>query len=190
MEIFTDDIQAMRERFTRRSFLGRSGASLGSLALGLLLGPKRLWSAERPAAQGPTAAAAAEKWRGVVRPLHFPARAKRVIHLYQAGGPSHLELFDYKPKLAEMHGQPMPASFTKGQPIAQLQGQQLRCFGPQHMFERHGKSGQEISALLPRIGSIADEICIVRSMQTEQINHDPAHTFMNTGTQISGRPSA
>ena len=190
MEIFTDDIRAMRERFTRRSFLGRSGASLGSLALGLLLGPKRLWSAERPAAQGPTAAAAAEKWRGVVRPLHFPARAKRVIHLYQAGGPSHLELFDYKPKLAEMHGQPMPESFTKGQPIAQLQGQQLRCFGPQHMFERHGKSGQEISALLPRIGSIADEICIVRSMQTEQINHDPAHTFMNTGTQISGRPSA
>src|SRR6058998_1901328 len=177
MEIFTDDIRAMRERFTRRSFLGRSGASLGSLALGLLLGPKRLWSAE--------------KWRGVVRPLHFPARAKRVIHLYQAGGPSHLELFDYKPKLAEMHGQAMPESFTKGQPIAQLQGQQqLRCFGPQHSFERRGRSGQEISVLLPEIGSIADEICIIRSMQTEQINHDPAHTFMNTGTQISGRPSA
>src|SRR6058998_1849358 len=177
MEIFTDDIRAMRERFTRRSFLGRSGASLGSLALGLLLGPKRLWSAE--------------KWRGVVRPLHFPARAKRVIHLYQAGGPSHLELFDYKPKLAEMHGQPMPESFTKGQPIAQLQGQQqLRCFGPQHPFGRRGRSGQEISTLLPHIGSIADEICIVRSLQTEQINHDPAHTFMNTGTQISGRPSA
>src|SRR6266542_1775791 len=128
--------------------------------------------------------------RGVVRPLHFPPRVKRVIHLYQAGGPSHLELFDDKPKLAERHGQPMPESFTKGQPIAQLQGQQLRCFGPQHPFQRWGRSGQEISTLLPRIGAIADEICIVRSMQTEQINHDPAHTFMNTGTQISGRPSA
>jgi hypothetical protein len=117
-------------------------------------------------------------------------KAKRVIQLYQAGGPSHLELFDYKPRLLEMHGQPMPDSFTKGQPIAQLQDQKLKCFGPQHEFRRYGRSGQEISVLLPEIGGIADDICIVRSMQTEQINHDPAHTFMNTGTQISGRPSA
>src|SRR5213594_3768287 len=188
MEIFTDDIREMRKRFSRRAFLGRSCSGLGALALGLLLEPKRLWSATNPAAQ---ATPSGDRWRGVIRPLHFPARAKRVIHLYQAGGPSHLELFDYKPKLGEMHGQPMPESFTKGQPIAQLQGQQqLRCFGPQHPFGRRGRSGQEISALLPQIGSIADEICIVRSMQTEQINHDPAHTFMNTGTQISGRPSA
>ena len=182
MEILTDDIRAMGERLTRRGFLGRSGAGLGSVALGLLLEPKRLWSADTPTV--------ADTWPGVVRPLHFPPRVKRVIHLYQAGGPSHLELFDDKPKLAERHGQPMPESFTKGQPIAQLQGQQLRCFGPQHPFQRWGRSGQEISVLLPHIGSIADEICIVRSMQTEQINHDPAHTFMNTGTQISGRPSA
>src|SRR6266545_706916 len=182
MEILTDDIRAMGERLTRRGFLGRSGAGLGSVALGLLLEPKRLWSADRPTV--------ADTWPGVVRPLHFPPRVKRVIHLYQAGGPSHLELFDDKPKLAERHGQPMPDSFTKGQPIAQLQGQQLRCFGPQHPFQRWGRSGQEISVLLPHIGAIADEICIVRSMQTEQINHDPAHTFMNTGTQISGRPSA
>ena len=124
------------------------------------------------------------------RPLHLPARAKRVIHLYQAGGPSHLELFDNKPKLAAMHGEPMPESFTKGQPIAQLQNQKLKCFGPQHPFARYGQSGQEITTLLPEIGTIADDICIVRSMQTEQINHDPAHTFMNTGTQISGRPAA
>ena len=182
MEILTDDIRAMGQRLTRRGFLGRSGAGLGSVALGLLLEPKRLWSADRPAVP--------DTWRGVVQPLHFPPRVKRVIHLYQAGGPSHLELFDDKPKLAERHGQPMPESFTRGQPIAQLQGQQLRCFGPQHPFQRWGRSGQEISVLLPHIGSIADEICIVRSMQTEQINHDPAHTFMNTGTQISGRPSA
>jgi hypothetical protein len=187
MEILTDDLRAMRERWTRRAFLGRSAAGLGSLALGLVLDPTRLLAG---AAQAPAAGAAADKWRGVLQPLHFPPKAKRVIHLYQAGGPSHLELFDHKPKLAEMHGQPMPESFTKGQPIAQLQNQQLRCFGPQHPFARYGQSGQEISTLLPRIGEIADEICVVRSMQTEQINHDPAHTFMNTGTQISGRPSA
>jgi hypothetical protein len=111
-----------------------------------------------------------------------------VIYLYMAGGPSHLELFDYKPQLAKMHGEPMPESFTKGQPIAQLQGQALKCFGPQHGYRRWGSSGQEISELLPNIGSVADDICIIRSMVTNAINHDPAHTFMNTGTLISGRP--
>src|SRR4029079_3088171 len=177
MEILTNDVPAMRQRVTRRAFLGRAGTGLGALALAVLADPKRLF-------------AQTDRWRGVFPALHFPPRAKRVIHLYQAGGPSHLELFDYKAKLAQMDGQPMPESFTTGQPIAQLQGKALRCFGPQHPFQRWGRSGQQISNLLPHTGSIADEICIVRSMQTEQINHDPAHTFMNTGTQISGRPSA
>ena len=95
-----------------------------------------------------------------------PPKAKRVIFLYQAGGPSHLETFDYKPKLAKMHGKPMPESFTKGQQIAQLQGKPLICFGPQHGFKQFGKSGQEICELFPHIGSVADEICIVRSMWT------------------------
>ncbi len=126
---------------------------------------------------------------GVVSPLHHPAKAKRVIFLYQAGGPSHLETFDYKPKLAEMHSKPMPDSFTKGQQIAQLQGRPLICFGPQHTFQRFGKSGQEICGLFPHIGGISDEVCVVRSMWTEQINHDPAHTVMNTGSIITGRPS-
>jgi hypothetical protein len=166
----------------RRTFLGQSARGLGSLALAALLDPALL-KADGP---GPSKT---DRWRGVVNPLHFPPRAKRVIFLSMAGGPSHLETFDYKPKLAEMHGQPMPESFTKGQPIAQLQGQQLRCFAPQHPFQKFGQSGQEICALFPHLGSIADEICIVRSMVTEAINHDPAHTFMNTGTTISGRPS-
>jgi hypothetical protein len=126
---------------------------------------------------------------GVVSPLHHPAKAKRVIFLYQAGGPSHLETFDNKPKLAAMHGNPMPDSFTKGQQIAQLQGKQLICFGPQHEFQKFGKSGQELCNLFPHMGSIADDVCIVRSMYTEQINHDPAHTVMNTGSIITGRPS-
>jgi len=122
-------------------------------------------------------------------PQHIAARAKRVIFLCMAGGPSHLETLDYKPKLAEMHGKAMPDSFTTGQPIAQLQGQELKCFGPQHPFQKCGQSGQEICTLFPYFGQIADDICIVRSVRTMQINHDPAHTFMNTGTAISGRPS-
>ena len=124
------------------------------------------------------------------RAPHFAPKAKRVIFLCMAGGPSHLETLDYKPKLAEMHGQPMPESFTKGQPIAQLQGnKKLTCLAPQHPFERFGESGQQICSKFPHIGSIADDICIIRSMKTEQINHDPAHTFMNTGSSVSGRPS-
>jgi hypothetical protein len=127
--------------------------------------------------------------KGVVNPLDFPPKAKRVIFLYQAGGPSHLETFDYKPKLAEMDGKAMPESFTKGQQIAQLQGQKLVCFGPTHGFKSFGQSGQTLCELFPQMGGIIDETCIIRSMWTEQINHDPAHTFMNTGSIITGRPS-
>ena len=161
---------------TRRQFLSRSARGIGSLALAGLLGRAAAASAETQP-------------YGLVSPRHIVPKAKRVIYLYMAGGPSHLESFDHKPKLAELSGQPMPASVTQGQPIAQLQGQKLLCLGPQHPFARYGKSGQEISTVFPHIGGIADEICIIRSMKTEQINHDPAHTYMNTGTSISGRPS-
>ena len=130
-----------------------------------------------------------ERWPGVLRQLHHEPKAKRVIFLVQAGGASHLETFDYKPKLAELNGKPMPDSFTKGQPIAQLQGKTLKCMGPQHPFAKHGQSGQEISSVLPHTATVADELCIIRSVTTKAINHDPAHTFMNTGTTISGRPS-
>lgn len=124
----------------------------------------------------------------------FPAsssipRAKRVIFLCMAGGPSHLETFDEKPKLALLDGQPMPESFTRGMPIAQLQGKELRCLGPRATFRRYGESGQLISDYLPHISTVADDIAIVKSMVTEQINHDPAHTFMNTGSIIPHRPS-
>jgi hypothetical protein len=152
------------------------------MALASLLEPRRVRAGGSEAASG-------SRWPGVVNPPHFTPRAKRVIYLYMAGGPSHLESFDYKPGLARMHGQPMPESYTRGQPIAQLQGAQLRCFAPQHPFQRFGQSGQEIASIFPHIGSIADNICIVRSLKTEAINHDPAHTFMNTGTTISGRPA-
>jgi hypothetical protein len=112
-----------------------------------------------------------------------------VIFMVMAGGMSHLETFDNKPKLAELHGQPMPESFTTGQPIAQLQGAKLTCFAPQHPFTKCGQSGNEISNIFPQLQTVADELCIVRSLTTQAINHDPAHTFMNTGTTISGRPA-
>jgi hypothetical protein len=181
-------------KLTRRAFLGRSGAGLGSLALASLLDPSLLCAGLLRAGETPRRDGASsvqlDRWPGVVNPLHLPRRAKRVIYLYMAGGPSHLETFDYKPKLGEMNGKPMPESITKGQPIAQLQGAKLVCFAPQHAFERYGRSKQAISTIFPLIGKhLADDICIIRSLHTEAINHDPAHTFMNTGTTISGRPA-
>lgn len=162
----------------RRTFLRRGSVSaLGFMALQSLLQREAGANAEN------------QRWQGVVQPLHHPARCKRVIFLYQAGGPSHLETFDPKPKLREMHAQPMPESFTKGQQLAQLQGQRLICFGPQYEFKKYGNSGLEMSELFPHLGSIADELCLIRSMHTEQINHDPAHTFMNSGAIVAGRPS-
>ncbi len=159
---------------TRRVFLGRTTQGLGAVALASLAGT--------PSVQGAPAL-------GVLGTLPLPQKAKRVIWLSMAGGPSHLETFDPKPKLGEMDGQPMPESFTKGQQLAQLQGQKLNCFGPQHAFQKFGKNQTEICSLFPQIGSVMDDICLVRSMTTDAINHDPAHMFMNTGSQIAGRPS-
>ncbi|MEL0004963.1 MAG: DUF1501 domain-containing protein, partial [Opitutales bacterium] len=155
----------------RRAFLAGSGLSLGSAALSTLLAKDNNLSNDKPLYLLPK------------------AKAKRVIFLCMAGGPSHLETFDYKPKLDELHGQPMPESFTKGQPIAQLQGKELKVQGHLTKFKKYGKGGQYISDFLPWTAKMADDIAIIRSMVTEQINHDPAHTFMNTGTAISGRPS-
>ena len=161
----------LRAALTRRAFLGKTAQGVGGVALASLLGP------------------AASGAPGVLSRLPLPQKAKRVIWLSMAGGPSHLETFDPKPKLAEMHGQPMPESFTKGQQLAQLQGQKLTCFGPQHKFAKFGRNQTEICELFPQIGSVIDDICLIRSMTTDAINHDPAHMFMNTGSQIAGRPS-
>jgi len=158
---------------TRRVFLGRATHGLGSIALASLLRPNLLHAASR----------------GILGPLPLPQKAKRVIWLSMAGGPSQLELFDHKPKLAAMDGKPMPESFTKGQQLAQLQGQKLVCKGPMFQFQKFGRNQTELSELLPHLGSVVDDICIVKSMTTDAINHDPAHMFMNTGSQIAGRPS-
>src|SRR5947209_4596396 len=138
----------------RRTFLGQATRGVGALALASLLNPSLLRASE---AVVKSSAPDARKGSGAINPLHFAPKAKRVIVLGMAGGPSHLETFDYKPKLAEMGGKGMPESFTKGQPIAQLQGQSLKCFAPQHAFKKFGKSGQEICELFPKIGSMADD---------------------------------
>lgn len=164
----------------RRAFLSQGGANLGSLALASLL------DSTARATNATVGHPPDPRCHGLP---HFPAKAKRVIFLCMAGGPSHLETFDEKPTLAALHGQPMPSSVTRGQPIAQLQGQKLFCQAPMVRFRKFGASGQTISELFPHLGSIADELCIIRSLHTDQINHDPAHAVMNTGTSISGRPS-
>ncbi len=161
------------ERVNRRQFLGSLSMGVGAAAL----------SQWMPGFGTPAAGA-----QGLLVPPRAP-RAKRVIFLCMAGGPSHLETFDPKPRLTELDGEPMPASFTEGMPIAQLQGADLRCLGSRATFSRHGESGQTISNYLPHIATCADDIAIVNSMVTEQINHDPAHTFMNTGTIVPDRPS-
>ncbi len=171
-----NDVYEQAVAHNRRSFLSRSGAGLGAIALYSLLQQDQL----RSAAAGQS---------GVLKKLHYPQKVKRIVHLCMAGGPSHLETFDDKPKLREMHGQPMPESFTKGQQIAQLQGRELKCFAPQFPFKKFGESGQSICDQFPQIGAMADELSIIRSMYTDQINHDPAHAVFNTGSSLAGRPS-
>ena len=165
----------------RRTFLGRAAYGLGGMALASLLDSKLIGSLK--------AAETNERWRGIITQPHFPVRAKRIIHLCMAGGPSHLETFDFKPELKRIHGQAFPESFTKGNQLAQLQNTELKARGPFCEFKKCGESGHEISTLFPHISEIADDICVVKSLHTEQINHDPAHAFMNAGSIIKGRPS-
>src|SRR5687768_12906459 len=138
MDFKTEFKTYLAQQQTRRAFLGRAAHGLGKTALASLISPAML-----------SALAAEKKTGGVVDPLHYPAKAKRVIWMSMAGGPSHLETFDYKPKLSELHGQPFPESITKGKQIAQLQGQKLLCFAPQLKFAKFGKNQTEICELFP-----------------------------------------
>ncbi|MDB6119424.1 MAG: hypothetical protein JWO08_3205, partial [Verrucomicrobiaceae bacterium] len=167
------DTPAFQQSVARRAFLQQSAYGLGGVAFASMLNK----------------AQAGERWTGALQKPHVPIKARRVIHLCMAGGPSHLETFDWKPELKKLDGKAFPESFTKGQQLAQLQGAELKARGAICDFKRFGKSGLEMSELFPHIGSLADDLCVVRSMQTEQINHDTAHAFMNTGSIIKGRPS-
>ena len=165
----------------RRTFLTQSAYGLGGIAYALL--QSKLSAASAASVTPPSG------WNGALREAHLPIRAKRIIFLCMAGGPSQLETFDWKPHLKALDGQPFPASFTAGQQLAQLQNMVLKARGPIASFSKRGQAGIEISDLFPHIGRVADNLCVVRSMQTEQINHDTAHAFMNTGSIIKGRPS-
>lgn len=163
--------------FHRRHFLNRFGLGLGGFALAEML------------SQPSHAAPALDK--GVLGQPHFPPRAKRVIYLFMSGGPSQLDLFDYKPLLNKRHGEQLPDSVRGGQRLTGMSGNQssIPLVGSPFKFAQHGKSGAWVSELLPHTAKITDDICFVRSMFTEAINHGPGVTFLQTGTQIAGRPS-
>jgi hypothetical protein len=159
---------AAAQQLNRRHFLTRSGLSLGTMALYGLLHQ--------------------EQARAMP---HYPARAKRVIYLFQSGAPSQMDMFDYKPELVKRRGIDLPDSIRRGQRITTMtSGQKKLPVAPSlFRFARHGKSGAWLSELLPYTAQIVDELCIIKSMQTEAINHDPAITFVQTGSQLAGRPS-
>ena len=167
-----NDRDANLKRITRREFFHKAGLSIGSIALADLLQQETR---------------AADNSPGQLRP-HFPAKAKNIIYLFMAGGPSTLDLFDDKRKLRALNGQTCPDSMLKGEKFAFIRGVPRLLASP-HSFARFGKSGAEMSALLPHLATVADDIAIVRSMHTTQFNHAPAQIFMNTGHQILGRPS-
>jgi hypothetical protein len=166
---------------SRREMLNRFGLGLGGVALSNLINPVGL-----------AAAGQGRPDRGVLDGrFHVPPRARRVIYLFMAGGPSQMETFDYKPVLRERNGEELPDSVRQGQRLTGMSGNQssLPLAGSQFGFSRHGANGTWVGNLLPETAKIVDELCIVRSMYTEAINHDPAITFFQSGSQIAGRPS-
>ena len=153
---------------TRRHFLRDCGVGLGKIALaGLLTDSLRAGSAAPANLLAP-------------RQPHFTGKAKRVIHLFMAGAPSQLELFDNKPELKKLEGKPLPPSVIGGQRYAFIRPD-AAVLGPRYKFSKHGKSGAELSEMLPHLAKVADDICLVKSVRTDQFNHAPAQIFFNTG---------
>jgi hypothetical protein len=171
----------MELMMTRRQLFGRMATGIGTAALASLL------------TENASATAHHATWvsRGVLRTPHFAPTAKRIIYLFQSGGPSHIDLFDYKPELKKHHGQELPASVRNGQRITGMTSGQssFPCVAPMFTFSQHGKCGMWLSELLPHTAEIADEICLIKTVNTEAINHDPAITYIQTGAQQPGRAS-
>jgi hypothetical protein len=165
---------------TRRQFFGRSAAGIGTAALASLLNPNLFGAANASSAHGIIGNA-----------LHFAPRAKRVIYLFMSGGPSHIDTFDYKPKLQALNGTELPGSVRMGQRITGMTSGQksFPCAAPQFKFAQHGQCGRWVSDLLPHVSGIVDDIAVIKSLNTEAINHDPATTYIQTGHQQPGRPS-
>jgi hypothetical protein len=166
---------------TRRQLFGRTAVGIGTAALASLLN-ERLFAADQDASL---------KTGGILSAPHFAPKAKRVIYLFMSGGPSHIDLFDYKPKLRDYHGQELPASIRMGQRVTGMTAGQksFPCVAPMFQFAQHGQCGAWVSDLLPHTATIVDHIAIVKSLNTEAINHDPAITYIQTGSQQPGRPS-
>jgi hypothetical protein len=165
---------------TRRQLFGRAAAGIGTAALASLLN-ERLFAA----------ADGSLKTGGVLSAPHFAPKAKRVIYLFMSGGPSHIDLFDYKARLRQLHGTELPASIRMGQRVTGMTAGQssFPCVAPMFQFARHGSCGAWVSELLPYTARVVDDLAIVKSLNTEAINHDPAITFIQTGYQQPGRPS-
>jgi len=173
---------AAQDLLNRRTFLKQSAAGIGMAALGSLLGQASFAATSTQSPFAPT---------GLPNLPHFPAKAKRVIYLFQAGAPSQMDLFDYKPQLVARRAEDLPDSVRMGQRLTGMtSGQDKFPVAPSiFKFNRHGKNGTYISELLPHTGKIVDDICIIKSLYTEAINHDPAVTFFQSGSQIAGRPA-
>jgi hypothetical protein len=173
---------------TRRHFFERCRVGLGSLALASLLAEEGFTAggAESAAPLPPGGTPGSEPLRA--RPGHFPGKARSVIYLFMAGGPSQLELFDDKPRLRELDGKTVPASYVENKRFAFI-GKDAKLLGSRRKFACHGKCGAELSELLPHTGSIADDICLLKSVQTDVFNHGPAKLFVNTGSPRFGLPS-
>jgi hypothetical protein len=169
---------------TRRWFLNAGSGGLGLAAVWGLLGEDFLWAAAQPAA-------GADSIGGLPGLPHFAPKAKRVIYLFMAGAPSHLDLFDYKPKLSEMAGKDLPDSVRGNQRLTGFTSSQtsLPVIPSAYKFAQYGQSGAWLSELLPHTAKVADELCFIKTMNTEQVNHDPAVMFLLTGFQLAGRPS-
>src|SRR5258708_2667450 len=167
-----------RKLITRRWFFKECGVGLGAIALGSLLSEGRLSAAGDMAGLNPLAP----------KKPHFPAKAKRVIFLFMAGAPSHLELFDNKPELAKWDGKLPPAELLKGYRAAFI-NPNSKLLGPKFKFDKYGTCGAELSEILPHLATVVDDIAIVKSMVTDAFNHAPAQILMNTGSQQFGRPS-
>ncbi len=181
--------QHLLRETTRRHFFANSGVSLGSLGLASLLSDKNLFAAPETTASLALSDAARGTNPMAPRGGHFPAKAKQVIYLFMAGGPSQLELFSPKPKLVEMDGQVIPESFVAGKRFAFIK-KDAKLLGSRRKFRPWGESGAVISELLPHLGSIADDVSFIKSMKTDVFNHGPAKLFMNTGFErFSGRPA-
>ncbi|MFN4993007.1 MAG: DUF1501 domain-containing protein, partial [Akkermansiaceae bacterium] len=168
-------IEAHLNSLSRRSFLGLTGLGIGAMAARTLL------AADMQSLGG----------GGSLARSHFAPKAKRVIYLFQSGGPSHIDLFDYKPHLEKVHGQDLPDSVRQGQRLTGMTSGQTNFPVCKSLaeFKQRGNSGQWISEFLPYTSKVADEIAVIRSMHTEAINHDPGITFINTGSQFPGSPS-